>query len=199
MKNRKTIITKSILATVMLTAMFSYATNTTNIDPKSNLKKTTLTLNHVKPGNQVAIKDLSGIILYKEEIKTTGTYSKSFDLTSLPSGSYVFELEKDFEIKLLPFSVNSNQVVFDKNNETIFHKPYVTAKDNHIYINKLSLNEEPLEIKIYYLNEYQLIFSEKIEDTKSIQKAYKMASNIKGDYKVILKSNGREYYEYLTL
>lgn len=199
MKTRKIIIRKSILTAVVVTAMLGNVAKGTNIEPKSNLNKTTLTLNHVKPGDQVIIKDLSGIVLYKEEIKNSGTYSKGFDLSSLPTGSYVFEFEKDFEIKLYPFTVNTNEVIFDKGNETVFHKPCLTSKENYIYLNKLSLNNERLDVKIYYADGGKLIFSEKIENTKSIQKAYKLSAYEKGDYKIVLTSNGREYYEYVTL
>lgn len=199
MKTRNTIIRKSILTLAMVTAMLNNVANGTNIEPTSNLKKTTLTLNRVKLGDQVVIKDLSGIVLYKEEIKNSGTYRKGFDLSSLPTGSYVFEFEKDFEIKLYPFTVNTNQVIFDKGNKTVFHKPYLTSKENYIYLNKLSLNNEPLHVKIYYADGGKLIFSEKIENTKSIQKAYKLSAYEKGDYKIVLTSNGREYYEYVTL
>jgi len=178
--------------------MIGNATNELNNDPKNRIKKTTFSLNHVKTGNQLKIKDLNGIILYKEDIKTSGTYSKGFDLTSLPNESYVFELEKDLEIKSFPFTVTSQTVVFEKE-ETIIHKPFVTVKDNYIYVSKLALNEEPLDIKIYYQEASDLIYSEKVENTKNIQKIYKLKSTAKGDYKIVLTSNGREYYESITL
>ncbi|MGZ0015625.1 hypothetical protein [Yeosuana sp. AK3] len=198
MKNRKSTLRKSILVALMFTAMIGNATNGLNNDPKNGIKKTTFSLNHVKTGNQLKIKDLNGIILYKEDIKASGTYSKGFDLTSLPNGSYVFELEKDLEIKSFPFTVTSQTVVFEKE-ETIIHKPFVTVKDNYIYVSKLALNEEPLDIKIYYQEASELIYSEKVENTKNIQKIYKLKSTEKGDYKIVLTSNGREYYESITL
>ncbi|NCO62362.1 MAG: hypothetical protein GW839_02165 [Flavobacteriales bacterium] len=198
MKNRKITLRKSILVALIFTAMIGNATNELNNDPKNRIKKTTFSLNHVKTGNQLKIKDLNGIILYKEDIKTSGTYSKGFDLTSLPNESYVFELEKDLEIKSFPFTVTSQTVVFEKE-ETIIHKPFVTVKDNYIYVSKLALNEEPLDIKIYYQEASDLIYSEKVENTKNIQKIYKLKSTAKGDYKIVLTSNGREYYESITL
>ncbi len=198
MKNKKTTLRKMILTGAMFIALISNATNGLNNDPKSDSKKTTFTLNNVKQGNQLIIKDLNGIILYKELIKNTGSYSKGFDLTSLPDGSYVFELEKDFEIKSFPFTVTAKKVEF-KENETTIHKPFVSFKDNYIYVSKLALNNEPLDVKIYYTDGAGLIFSENIKDTKVIEKVYKLALKAKGDYKIVLSSNGREYYEYLTL
>ena len=198
MKNRKTTLRKSILTAVMLTAMMSYATNGLEINPNNDLKKTTFSLNNVKEGNQLIIKDINGIILYKEQIEKSGTYSKGFDLTSLPSGSYVFELQKDLEIKFFPFTVNDETVVFN-GEETIIHKPFVTQKGNYVYVSKLALNEEPLEIKIYYDSE--LIYSEKIKNTKTIEKTFKLSTKGRetSKYTMVLKTNDREYFEYITL
>jgi len=198
MKNRKTTIRKIILTGAMLIALISNATNGLNNDPKKDLNKTTFTLKNVKQGNQLIIKDLYGLILYKEQIKDSGNYSKGFDLTSLPDGSYVFELEKDLEIKSFPFTVTAKKVIFNEN-ETTIYKPFVSFKNNYIYVSKLALNNEPLDVKIYYQDGTELIYSENIKDTKVIEKVYKLALNAKGNYKIVLISNGREYYEYVTL
>jgi hypothetical protein len=198
MKNRKKTLTKSILPAVMLTAMMSYATNGLDVNPNNDIKKTSFTINNVREGNQLTIKDLNGIILYKEKIEKSGTYSKGFDLTSLPSGSYVFELQKDLEIKSFPFTVNKEKVVFN-GEETIIYKPFVTQKGNHLYVSKLALNEEPLEIKIY--RDSELIYSEEIKNTKTIEKVYKLSTSGRAtnNYTMVLKSNDREYFEYITL
>ncbi len=196
MKNRKTTLRKMILTAVMLTAMISNATSELHTNPKNELKETTFTLSNVKQGNKLIIKDLNGIVLYKEYIKDSGMYSKGFDLTSLPDGSYVFELEKDIEIKYYPFTVKSSKVVFNENDTTIF-KPRVSSKDNYIYVSKLALHNEPLDIKIYYEDDSNLIYSEIIKDTQTIQKVYKLDFNEKGNYKIVLKTDGREYYEYI--
>lgn len=198
MKNRKTTLRKIILTGAMLIALISNATNGLNNNPKKDLNKTTFTLKNVKQGNQLIIKDLYGLILYKEQIKDSGNYSKGFDLTSLPDGSYVFELEKDLEIKSFPFTVTAKKVIFNEN-ETTIYKPFVSFKNNYIYVSKLALNNEPLDVKIYYQDGTELIYSENIKDTKVIEKVYKLALNAKGNYKIVLSSNGREYYEYVTL
>ena len=198
MKNRKTTLRKIILTGAMLIALISNAANGLNNDPKKDLNKTTFTLKNVKQGNQLIIKDFYGLILYKEQIKDSGNYSKGFDLTSLPDGSYVFELEKDLEIKSFPFTVTAKKVIFNEN-ETTIYKPFVSFKNNYIYVSKLALNNEPLDVKIYYHDGTELIYSENIKDTKVIEKVYKLALNAKGNYKIVLSSNGREYYEYVTL
>ena len=110
----------------------------------------------------------------------------------------VAQLEKDLEIKSFPFTVTAKKVIFNEN-ETTIYKPFVSFKNNFIYVSKLALNNEPLDVKIYYQDGTELIYSENIKDTKVIEKVYKLALNAKGNYKIVLSSNGREYYEYVTL
>ena len=159
-------------------------------------KKEIITINDVKEGQSLIIKDLNGVILYKESIKESGLYSKAFDLTNLPDGSYFFEHEKDLEIKTIPFNVKSNKVTFEKEKETIIYKPHIRVKNNYVFINKLALDKEPLDVKIYS-EDNQLIYSEKITNTITIEKAYKLSSN--ESYRMVLRSNGREYYKNITL
>lgn len=179
----------------MLTTIVGNASGNFTSDPVNDIVKTTITLHNVKQGNQLLIKDSHGIIIYKEEIKNAGTYSKGFDLTALPDGNYVFELEKDVEIKSIPFKINANTVILNNNEPTIF-KPIITSKNNYLYLTKLALNNEPLHVKIYN-EEDELLYSEKIENTKTIEKAYKLIAP--GTYKIVLASNGRTYYQNIKL
>jgi hypothetical protein len=61
----------------------------------------------------------------------------------------------------------------------------------------LALNKEPLDVKIYYGDE--LIHSESIKDTKTIQRVYKLSLNKPGDYKMVFTSNGREFNKYFKI
>ncbi len=202
----KKVIKKSILMGVMLTTLLSNATNEgSSFIPKKekDIARTMVTINNVREGQKLVIKDLNGFVLYKELIEETGIYSKTFDLTELPDGDYVFELDKDLEIKTIPFSVSSNKVIFDKEKETTIYKPYVKLKDNYIYINKLALDEAPLEVKIYYsgndTGHKELIYSETIKNTKSIGKAYRLLKSAHGNYNVELSSDNRTYQESFNL
>jgi len=159
-------------------------------------KKEIITINDVKEGQSLIIKDLNGVILYKELIKKSGNYSKAFDLTDLPNGDYFFEMDKDMEIQTIPFNVVSNKVTFKKVKETIIYKPHVRIKNNYVFINKLALDKEPLDVKIYSEDD-QLIYSEKITNTKTIEKAYKLSLN--ANYRMVLICNGREYYKKIRL
>ena len=195
---------KKLLTTgILLATLFATVPNFANATTKSGLipldeGKMALTLKDVNPGNQLSIKDDNGIILYKELIKTSGTYKKGFDLTALPDGDYFFELEKDLEIRTIPFTVKSNKVVFNKEEATSIYKPFVRQKDDKVFITKLALNGEPLKISIYSgeNGDYKLAYTETIEGVKTIGKAYTLKKG--GTYKITLNSNNKEYTTFIN-
>jgi hypothetical protein len=187
---------KTLLAVIMLTVLIGNAKDK-SLDLKKGLIKTALTINNVKEGNLLSIKDQNGIILYKELIAESGTYRKGFDLTALPDGDYFFEIDKDIEVKTIPFTVESNKVVFKKDEEVTVFKPFVKHEDNVVYISKLSPDYESLKIAIYgnYNGTFELLHSDEFENLQTIEKAYKLE---KGNYKIVLSSDNKEYTKFIN-
>ncbi|ULC59833.1 hypothetical protein MBM09_02365 [Flaviramulus sp. BrNp1-15] len=185
---------KGILMVTMFATLLSFANEISFFTVKNDAKRTLISLN-VKEGNLLSIIDDNGVILYKELIQKTGVYTKGFDLTSLPNGEYIFELDKDLEINTIPFTVLSGNVVFNKEEEKLIYKPYIRIKDNLVYVTKLALNKEPLKVDIYFINSSntELMHSEEIENTKNIQKIYKLTGSEKGNYRIVLQSEGRTF------
>lgn len=185
---------KGILLVTLFATLLSFANEAKFLNDK-NEARTSLTLKNVKEGNLLSIKDDNGLTLYKEQILKAGIYSKGFDLTALPDGAYVFEVEKDMEINIIPFYVKLKKVIFDKEKEKTIFKPYFEVKDNLLHLTKLSLNEAPLRIDFYFsdLNDYKLVHSELIENTQNIKKIFKLINLNKGSYKIVTHSEGREF------
>ncbi|WP_445195676.1 hypothetical protein [Tamlana sedimenti] len=189
---------KGILMVTMMATLVSFANENDKSVVKDDIKKTAVTLTNVKVGDLLTIKDYNGLVLYKESIEASGIYQKGFDLSALPNGDYFFEVDKDMEIKILPFTVKAKKVTFLREKETSVFKPYIKQKDDMLFISKLSLSLEPLKIKIYSDNnsEYEMVYSDVIEDTKTIEKAYKLKKG--GDYKIVLSSNERTYTKFIN-
>ena len=197
MKNLILTLKKGSLVVAVLATLLSHANETTFTADKIEIDRTALTLNNVKAGNILTIKDFNGITLYKELIKMSGTYRKGFDLSALPDGDYFFEVDKDLEIQSIPFKVTNNKVTINRAEETTTFKPYVRQKNNLVYITKLAPKREPLTITIYtYTGGTEtLLHSEKIEGTQTIEKVYKLQ---KGDYKLVFKSDDKEFTEFIN-
>ncbi|MEP1487805.1 MAG: hypothetical protein ABJK28_05220 [Algibacter sp.] len=204
MKNVITNTKKGFLMVALFATLLSFANEVSFTTIKNDAKRTSLTLENVKKGNLLSIKDDHGIILYKEQIEKTGNYTKGFDLTILPNGSYVFELDDDVKIKTIPFTLNSSIVVFNKELEVITFKPIIRVKGDLVFINKLSLNKDPLKIDIYFKSSDDsfksgLMHTETIKDMKKIGKIFKLTGLDKGTYKIVLNSEGREFTEYFNI
>ena len=194
-----------ILLITMLATMLSNASKPEMVEKNLKIENTTLSIHNVKQGQQLIIKDSNGIVLYKEMIDKSGMYNKGFDLTALPNGDYYFELDKDIEVQVIPFKVVMNKVEFMKEKETKFFKPVIRFKDNKILLSRLSFNQKPLEVKIYYDDnnyygdDYLLLHTEKFKDTKIIERVYELDKFKKGSYKVVVKTEGREFTESITI
>tara|TARA_R110002050_G_scaffold293182_1_gene449429 strand:- start:102067 stop:102651 length:585 start_codon:yes stop_codon:yes gene_type:complete len=192
----KNVIKKSILLVTVFTTMLSIANEIPNKIEKT-YKETALTINNVSQGNLLSIKDYNGLVLYKELINFNGTYKKGFDLTALPVGEYFFEVDKDMEINTIPFTVNPNSVVFNKEEETSIYKPYLRQKGDLVLISKLALNLEPLKVSIYseFNGNSKLVYTQKIEGIQAIDIAYRLK---KGNFKIVFNSNGKEFTKFIN-
>lgn len=193
----------SLVVMAMLGAITGYANLEPSLGTNDNVKTTIVRLDDVRAGQRLMIKSKTGTILYKESISQTGDYQKEFDLTSLPDGNYFFELEKDVEIQIIPFTVSNTTVMFSKDNEVRIFKPIIRTTENKVMFSKLSLNLQPLTVEIYYEHEdsekAEKIYSEKIENTKVIERIYSLDSKKSGTYKIVTKSEGRTFTQIFSI
>jgi len=196
MKNVITNTKKGFLFLALLATVTGFAGEAKILVNKDS-KRTDLILKDVKKGNQISVKDNNGIILYKELVETTGIYKKGFDLNQLPDGEYFFEVEKDLEINTIPFTVSAKAVSFDKEKENTFFKPYTRQEKDLVFLTKLSPKSETVEISVFanHNDDFQLVHSEKIEDVKIMERIYKLE---KGNYKIVINSNNKEYTTFIN-
>ena len=138
----KRILKNSLLVVVFLTTMFGYSNEAFILTKLRDNKTTMLTLLDVEQGSKLIIKDKSGVVLYREKIKTSGIYTKGFDFTSLPSGSYFIELDHDFEIS---FKVIKN----------VKSKSSKHVKSNRVNID-IEVENKILSMKGEYYSNYYL-------------------------------------------
>ncbi len=182
---------KSVLIVVMSLFAFSGFAENANWNKEPNV--TNVSFEKVKKGTVLLIKDEQGLVLYKEAIVRTGKYSKGFDLTSLPDGAYFFELESEMEIIVIPFEVASSEVTFKKEDKNTIFKPVIRVKDDMVFLSRISTEAVPMEYKIYYADNSDLVLSERFEKEKHVKRVYDFSKAEKGNYVFVFKSNGRKY------
>lgn len=199
----KNLIKNSLVIVAVLTTLLSSAKESYSLRKANDEKTTLLKLENVKQGHQIFIKDNNGVVLYKEAIERSGSYVKGFDFTSLPNGKYFFEIEKDLKIEVIPFNIDSNVIKVNKELEATLFKPHVRTKESLVFLSKLTLDQTPLKVSVYYDNNgenyYELIHSESVKNAKIVEKVYALDKTKKGSYKIVTESKGRTFVNYFEL
>ena len=154
-------------------------------------KKTSLVLNRVKKGNQIFIKNQRGKTFFKERVQTENLLKKEFDLNFLKDGSYFFEIEKDLQIDIIPFTVSFERgIIYLESKKATIHKPHIKFEDQIVRLSQLSLDRKPVTINIYD-NNSELLHTETTNNEQNINRVYKLG---KGEFKIVIKSMPEEVY-----
>ncbi|QCE41062.1 hypothetical protein [Psychroserpens sp. NJDZ02] len=187
---------KHILAlAIVFATLSSNATEHTFLNNEED-GKTILKFGKVNQGDQLTVKDAFGLILYKEAIIENGQYNKSFDLTALPNGNYIFELDKQNQIRVYPFTVDINVVTFNKEKVSVLNKPKVTSNNNNIYITAQNPEQVNYTIEIFYdsvENTNEKIYSGTFKNTTTMGKKFRLLEDKDEAYKVVVTANGRSF------
>ncbi|WP_218598136.1 DUF3244 domain-containing protein [Polaribacter sp. NJDZ03] len=190
-------IKKIILVALMLGTLITNANEKDNTNYKEAKGTVKVEFNNVKKGHTLTIKNANGLTVYNNEIKNSGNYSRTFDFSALENGVYAVELNKDFEIVIKQFYVENGLVSFINNNNEKIFKPIIRTEGKLLLISKISFNNEPLNVTLYYNDE--AVLSETISGDKLLQRVYKLSEQKVGSYKVIISSNNRTYVKDFTI
>lgn len=191
----KKLVYRSLLVALMLGSLSGYASETYFEKGKNNGNMTTLI--NVKKRTHLFIKTVTGKVVYEQFENVSNTGIKDLDISSLKDGYYTLEINKDFEIDVLNFSVVQGEAIFHKETEKTIFKPIMRNKKNKILVSKLDFEGYPMKIAIYHENE--VIYRDIVEGENLMKKVYVLQENIKGTYKIVAKANNRIYRNEFTI
>lgn len=179
---------KKIIRTVFVAVLMLGTTN-----GFASIKNSSNALNIRKENKEqlVIIKDVRGNVVHTETITPSDHNTLAFDLSTLKDGLYNIEYDKSFEIKVESFVVKSHKVIYLNNTETTIFKPVVRIENGKVLISKISFENDPLKIQLYFENE--LIVSEELSGEDILSRVYNLKENINGNYKLILTSKDRVF------
>jgi hypothetical protein len=187
---------KNIVVVAVLFSVFN--SNAKSIEPNPsaivnviNSRLINLNLNNFDGKVAIQIIDKGGVILYRENYLGKNS-SKKYDLSLLPYGDYVIELESETKIQIIPFSVNREKVKLNEVAKSVYFKPVVRVIGNLMYISKLSLNDEAVKIAIYDTDS-NLLFEENHAGAKTISRILDISNFEAGDYSLVINSDGRKF------
>lgn len=194
----KQLLKKCLVMVVMFTTIESYSNSFTLKTNDQTKNVTTVSIDSVHEDSQFLIKDSNGLILYSEQIEEAGTYSKKFDLTNLPDAKYYFELDKQDEVRIVPFSVIANNAEILQAEEYSIIKPEVTSRNDYVYITKDSLNIQSMRIDVLYEG-YDLAYTEKIKNVQSLNRVYDFSNSEKGNYLIVFSTQDRTFTNSINI
>ncbi len=195
----KNLARKSLVAVGLMMSLSTLANDNELAIKEKETNVTSIRFENVIQGSSLTIKDENGLVLYNESIEQSGDYSKGFDLSSLPNGDYFFELNSDLKLVVIPFNVDSSEVVLDKGSEESIYKPAVITKENMVYVSRTAIDESPLSCKIYYADNYDLVHRAKFEEMEEVNKAYDFSTAKKGNYVFVFESKGRKFTKNIKI
>ncbi|MDP6921420.1 MAG: hypothetical protein QGH06_00430 [Lutibacter sp.] len=137
------------------------------------------------------VKDLSGRVLYEEDFKGT-YYAKQYNCSRLPSGTYYFEVSGATKITKIPFEVSDSNVLFNHLANTVYYKPTVRVKDRFVYVDKLSLNNQPMSLSLFG-GEEQPLYSELLQGSIYQRRVLDLSRQPAGQYTLVLESEGQQF------
>ncbi|WP_340914069.1 hypothetical protein [Polaribacter butkevichii] len=186
-----------LVVALMFGTLIGYANENVESTNTVAVKRVKVEYKSVKKGHALTIKNEYGITIYKQVIQSSGTYSKTFDLTNLEDGIYTTELDKDFEIDVKKLEVKDGFVTFLKEENKKIFKPVIRAEGDLVLISKIDFNKQPIKVILYHDN--NLIHSEKIEGKEILNRVYNVSKREKGTYKVVIYADNRMYVKDLTI
>ena len=190
---------KKLLLITMLFASIAGSANERSYSLES--KEATvakLVLENVKKGGKLSILDADNVLLYKEPIEVSGTYSQNFDFSNLPIGKYYFEIDMGSKYQKVPFEVHVSSVVIKYEEKYEIFKPVVYTRDNHVYLSKFSMVPCKLSILIYDSND-EKIHMEDFKENSTINRVLDFSKIRKGKYKLVISSENRTYIETVSI
>jgi hypothetical protein len=189
---------KRILGAALLMFAVVYVSAVEPVIHFSGNKTIVLKLVDISENTNLAIKDLNGYVFYSESIqKASDSFSKSFDLTTLPNGDYKIEVEGSVKITTYPISIENNKIVTTNVQKTETFKPSLVERGDKVYVSKFNPENNPLEVSIY--NERgELVYEETLEGQLELGRIYNF-SKAQGTYTLAMHTNDKTYTKTVTI
>jgi len=183
-------IKKNLLAILLFVSVATFANTNVTFD---NVNRVTVAFDAVKKGHSLTINDVNGVSIYKETIKNSGNFSRTYNLTALEDGNYTAELSKDFETIIKPFTIKNETAIFIAEKERTLFMPIIRAEENMILLSKYNFIESEIHVKIKIYFEGDLIHTENVKSSHLLNRVYRLAKEQKGNYTIVVNTDGRTY------
>ncbi|MPQ47960.1 T9SS type A sorting domain-containing protein [Marinifilum sp. N1E240] len=188
-KNLKGIVLGVIL---FLGASSAFATGNVRINPYLDTDLSIVSIiNPTESALKLKIYDTEGNLYYSKKVSGETTNQKLFDFSYLEDGVYKIVLTGNKVNVEKKFEVENNKLISEKQEE-IAEKTLFRSEDNNLFVTYLSFENKNFNLSILdsFGNE---VFLESYSSEPTFSKKFNVEALPKGEYKVRLISNDKEY------
>jgi len=188
-KNLKGIVLGVIL---FLGASSAFATGNVRINPYLDTDLSIVSIiNPTESALKLKIYDTEGNLYYSKKVSGETTDQKLFDFSYLEDGVYKIVLTGNKVNVEKKFEIENNKLISEKQNE-IAEKTLFRSEDNNLFVTYLSFENKNFNLSILdsFGNE---VFVESYNSEPTFSKKFNVEALPKGEYKVRLISNDKEY------
>jgi len=198
MKIMKTNLINKGLLVILGMLIMGYTTAVEPIVKIAGSKKIVINLANVSENSELLIKDLSGFTFYSEVLeKSEEAFTKKFDLSTLPDGNYVVEINVPLKIISFPFMIVSDRIPVDFVEGIETYKPVFVEKDGKIYVSKY--NPELASLNITILDkDFNVVYNDILEGESDLLRVYDF-SKAKGEFTIAMQEDDKTYTQLISI
>lgn len=188
-KNLKGIVLGVIL---FLGTSSVFATGNIRINPYLNTEFSIVSIiNPTESALKMKIYDNDGNLYYSKKVSSATTDQKLFDFSYLDNGTYKIVLSGENETIEKEFKVEDNKLITE-NTKEVAEKTLFRTEENSLFVTYLSFDNNNFNLSILdsFGNE---VFEESYDSEPTFSKKFNVEALPKGEYKVRLISNAKEY------
>ena len=182
----KKILKLSLVLVVLLTTMNIHAGELEfTLDVKKEKgKMVTFALNKINKIN-LSVYDAEGGLIHSEMAESQTNINRTYDLRSLPDGTYFLEAESDIKIYSYEISVAGETASLSANAILEIYKPAFVNKKGLEWVSILNLEKSPVNIKVYDKENNMVYDSDALLD-KDLKKAFNIDKIREEEYTFVM-------------
>jgi hypothetical protein len=175
--------------------MFTVEGANIRITALENSKTVMVTLTNTSTGEvTVALEDAFGSNFAKDNVKSTASFSKKYNLSQLEAGNYRLVVTKNFVKTIQPFELTSRNIVLNELERKEKFLPSINHSGNRLDVNVLLGNYSNVIVKVYS-NDGLISFEDKNYVLLTLHKRYDLSKLPAGAYIVeVLAGDETQYY-----
>jgi hypothetical protein len=137
-------------------------------------------------------------VLYQDRVKTIGNKFQTYDLSSLPEGSYKLKMESNSKLITYQIEIKTDNAVLSQPVVTEIKRPVFIKENNMVTLDLNGVCSGEVELVIY--NEYnEKLHDDVYSNDSKVAKKFDVSKTLSKELTFVVRSAGQEYSETIKL